>query len=221
MKKNDSFSNGADSDNLNDLKKQNNFKAAMSQIINGTKPDAEKDSSTIDKIADLTEQIKMHEQATNNPFSSNKYAPDSNTPSGPKSKTIIASDFEINGDVKANGDIEINGMINGNVSTQGHIQLAGIINGSVAAESANLSSGKITGENVVIQTDVTLGREFELAAQISAKNIEIDGRVKGNITVSESVILHANAKVAGDVTASDLTMEKGAALSGNMKISEI
>lgn len=192
-------------------------------------PAASSQTKASSPLAGLTEQIKMHERQGSTPtstpdssaFAARKYSSmGSNLDSKARSKTVLAEDFEVNGDVKATGDIEINGIVNGNVTTEGHIQLLGTITGSVTAASANFESGKLTGDTVEVQNNISIGRDFELSAQVTAQNIDIDGKVNGNITVAASTTLRSHAKVRGDITSADLSIEKGASLSGTIKVNE-
>lgn len=141
-------------------------------------------------------------------------------PPKPNSKTVIAHDVEIIGDIKAQGDIDIRGEIKGNIYSEGHVMLAGAVSGSIMADSADLESGFLNGEALQVQTHIDIKEGFEINSEIQARSIDINGKVHGNITVTEDIVLYENADVAGNVMAQNISVQKGAVINGNIKIGQ-
>ncbi len=89
--------------------------------------------------------------------------------------------------------------------------------------------GKLTFEGTVridgifsgeIQTDGTLvvGESAQVTAEIQAANVIVQGVVRGNVTATTALELHAPARIYGNVAAPSLTIQKGAVFQGNCQM---
>ena len=86
--------------------------------------------------------------------------------------------------------------------------------------------GELTGEeDLIIDVTVegsirlpggrlTIGPDAQVTADLTAKDIVILGRVKGNITASDRVELRRTAVLHGDIAAARLAIEEGATVQG-------
>ncbi len=174
-----------------------NFKTAMGQIVNGT---PEQDDT-------------LAEYSTGEMQVGGGYAM-----AETKGKTVIFEDVRITGDIHSKGDIDLFGTVKGNVHLDGHLNLHGAIEGNLTAGSAILQAGHLNGEKIDIKSDLTVGREFEMTAQTKAESIVVDGKISGNITVTELATLCECASVSGNISAGFVEIHKGAMVSGTLKV---
>ncbi len=73
--------------------------------------------------------------------------------------------------------------------------------------------GRISGKG-----EVQIASGSTCKAEVEAARITIDGQVQGNIIARERVQLNANAKMTGDLVATTLVVEGGAAFIGHVRV---
>ena len=88
-----------------------------------------------------------------------------------------------------------------------------VIDGNVSLKGGLIVYGKITGD---VQTDgpVRVAGKGEIIGNISASDIHINGRVFGNVTVRDRVVLGAESTLNGDLVYRSLLIEEGARFEG-------
>lgn len=69
--------------------------------------------------------------------------------------------------------------------------------------------------------DLYVGPEALVEARIQAQVVNLRGHVKGNITASHRIELHASARVDGDMTSPIIIMEPGARFNGICTMPEL
>ena len=70
------------------------------------------------------------------------------------------------------------------------------------------------------QHSITVGPTGELEASISARTITIEGKVEGNVSAEEQVVLRSSAWVQGDIAAPRLVLEDGARFRGGVDMGD-
>jgi cytoskeletal protein CcmA (bactofilin family) len=93
--------------------------------------------------------------------------------------------------------------VEGDFSSPGNVRIEGTVIGSVKAEG-----DLIITETAVIQADVT------------AANAIVAGEIKGDLTTGEKLELLGTAKIHGNINCRTLTVEAGAAISGNCQAAQ-
>jgi len=78
--------------------------------------------------------------------------------------------------------------------------------------------GKIEGSITLPGNRVTVGRNGQVASTITAREIVILGKVRGNIAASDRVDIRAEGALTGDVTAARISIEDGAFFKGGIDI---
>ena len=89
-------------------------------------------------------------------------------------------------------------IINGDINSKSDIRIDGILKGSIK------TNGK-----------VVLGKEGVVEGDVVCKNADISGLLKAKITVSQLLSLKSTAKLNGDITTNQLSIEPGAAFTGS------
>ncbi len=91
--------------------------------------------------------------------------------------------------------------------------------GKLNFDGAVRIDGHFSGE---IESDGTLvvGAAAEIEADITVRNVLIQGKVVGNVTAEESIEIHAPARVNGTLTCPELSIEKGVLFDGSCDMSK-
>jgi len=94
------------------------------------------------------------------------------------------------------------------------------IRGEVSGDEDLLIQGHVDGTVNLGQHAVTVGSEGEVKADITARLVTVEGRVVGDLTAQEQVILRGSARVEGDITAPRVVLEDGAKFRGGVDMGE-
>jgi cytoskeletal protein CcmA (bactofilin family) len=94
------------------------------------------------------------------------------------------------------------------------------IRGEVSGDEDLLIQGHVDGTVNLGQHAVTVGSEGEVKADITARLVTVEGRVVGDLTAQEQVILRGSARVEGDITAPRVVLEDGAQFRGGVDMGE-
>jgi cytoskeletal protein CcmA (bactofilin family) len=92
------------------------------------------------------------------------------------------------------------------------------IKGEITGSESLFIDGKIEGSINLPGNRVTVGRNGQVAASISAREIVVLGKVRGNVTASDRVDIRAEGSLTGDVTAARISIEDGAFFKGGIDI---
>ena len=92
------------------------------------------------------------------------------------------------------------------------------VEGSVASESDIRVDGTIKG-TLTCNAKVIIGASGSIEGDIKCQNAVIEGYFKGNIQVSELLIVRETAEVTGDIYTNKLTVQAGANFNGSIKMS--
>jgi cytoskeletal protein CcmA (bactofilin family) len=92
------------------------------------------------------------------------------------------------------------------------------IKGEITGTESLFIDGKIEGSITLPGNRVTVGRNGQVASTITAREIVILGKVRGNIAASDRVDIRAEGALTGDVTAARISIEDGAFFKGGIDI---
>ena len=93
-----------------------------------------------------------------------------------------------------------------------------IIKGEVTGSESLYIDGKVEGAITLAGNRVTIGRNGQVAANITAREIVVLGKVRGNVTASDRVDIRSEGSLTGDVTAQRISIEDGAFFKGGIDI---
>jgi cytoskeletal protein CcmA (bactofilin family) len=94
------------------------------------------------------------------------------------------------------------------------------LRGDVTGDEDLLIQGHVEGTVDLHQHSVTVGSEGEVVASIVGRVVTVEGRVEGNISGTEQVILRSSALVKGDIRAPRVVLENGARFRGLVDMGE-
>jgi cytoskeletal protein CcmA (bactofilin family) len=93
-----------------------------------------------------------------------------------------------------------------------------VIKGEVTGSESLYIDGRVEGSISLSGNRVTVGRNGVVAANISAREIVVLGKVRGNITASDRVDIRSDGSLTGDVVAARISIEDGAYFKGGIDI---
>ena len=93
-----------------------------------------------------------------------------------------------------------------------------VIKGEISGSESLYVDGKIEGTINLTDNRVTVGRNGIVAANITAREVVIMGKVTGNIQCSDRLDIRAEGSLAGDVTTMRISVEDGAVLKGSVQV---
>jgi cytoskeletal protein CcmA (bactofilin family) len=92
-------------------------------------------------------------------------------------------------------------VLTGNLVTKDDIRIDGVIEGNI------ISEGK-----------VIVGNNGHVAGDIECVVLDLLGRITGNITCQDTIILRATADLTGDMNTATVEVEPGARFTGSCKM---
>lgn len=97
--------------------------------------------------------------------------------------------------------LSISAAVKGEISIEDDLRIDGILEGDI------YSKGK-----------VVIGSEGCVKGKITGKSVEVIGKILGDVTVSDIVILRASCYYEGQITARNIEIEAGASFFGNCRM---
>ena len=93
-----------------------------------------------------------------------------------------------------------------------------VVKGEVSGSESLYIDGKVEGAINLPGNRVTVGRNGQVAANITAREVVVLGKVRGNIQASDRVDIRSEGSLTGDVAAARISIEDGAYFKGGIDI---
>ena len=90
------------------------------------------------------------------------------------------------------------------------------IKGEVSGEEDLLVQGQVDGKIIVKGQIVTVGKAGKVQADIHAKTIRVEGRVRGDLFGLQEVVIEASGDVEGNLIAPSVRLENGSRFKGSI-----
>lgn len=90
------------------------------------------------------------------------------------------------------------------------------INGDISGNENLVIEGKVDGKIRLEANQVEVGQGGQVNADITAKVIKISGKVKGDLSGIEKVVISRSGNVHGNIVAPRMTLEDGAIFKGSI-----
>ena len=94
-----------------------------------------------------------------------------------------------------------------------------VIRGEVKGGEDLIIDGRVEGTVQLAENRLTVGPNADVAADLSARDVLVLGKVKGNINASGRVELRAGCQLVGDIRAYRLVVEDNAGVRGKVDLS--
>ena len=104
------------------------------------------------------------------------------------------------------------------VGDQASIGKSLVIKGEVTGSESLYIDGRVEGSIHLPGNRVTVGRNGVVAANITAREAVILGKVRGNVTATDRVDIRNEGSLTGDVVAQRISIEDGAFFKGGIDI---
>ena len=92
------------------------------------------------------------------------------------------------------------------------------IKGEISGSESLYIDGKVEGAITLPGNRVTIGRNGQVAANITAREVVVLGKVRGNVSATDRVDIRAEGSLHGDVAAARISIEDGAFFKGGIDI---
>ena len=92
------------------------------------------------------------------------------------------------------------------------------ISGDLTGEEDLVIEGKVEGKVTLPNSQLTIGANGTIKAEVQAKSVVVIGRVSGNVRGTERVEIQATGIVEGDVIAPRLIVAEGAVVNGSIQM---
>lgn len=106
-----------------------------------------------------------------------------------------------------------------NVKTNSFIAEGTLLEGDLTAEGGIRIDGHLKG-NLQCDSVVFVGEQGAVKGNITAEGVVSSGRIKGDLTTTEQVMLHNPATLHGKVVTRQLVLEKGVRFDGACQLLE-
>jgi cytoskeletal protein CcmA (bactofilin family) len=93
-----------------------------------------------------------------------------------------------------------------------------IIKGEISGSESLYIDGKVEGTINLPGNRVTVGRNGQVAANITAREIVVLGKIRGNVAATDRVDIRSEGALTGDVAAARISIEDGAFFKGGIDI---
>ena len=92
------------------------------------------------------------------------------------------------------------------------------VKGEITGTESLYIDGKVEGSVNLPGNRVTVGRNGQVAANITAREVVVLGKVRGNVSATDRVDIRAEGSLHGDVAAARISIEDGAFFKGGIDI---
>jgi cytoskeletal protein CcmA (bactofilin family) len=99
-----------------------------------------------------------------------------------------------------------------------HLGRSVFIRGELSGSEDIFVDGQVEGTIQLSGNSLTVGPNGRIRANISAKNVTVNGSVDGNIEAGERTDMRKSAVVKGDVRTRRIAIEEGAYFTGKLEI---
>ena len=101
---------------------------------------------------------------------------------------------------------------------QANIGRSLVIKGEVTGAESLFIDGRVEGSINFPDNRVTIGRNGNVAANITAKEVVIMGKVQGNVECEDRLDIRSEGLLSGDVITHRISVEEGAILKGGVEV---
>jgi cytoskeletal protein CcmA (bactofilin family) len=95
-----------------------------------------------------------------------------------------------------------------------------VIRGEVKGSEDLIIDGSVEGAIALTESRLTVGPTANVAADLSGRDVLIQGNVKGNVTASGRVELRSGCVMEGDIRALRLAIEDNAVFRGKVDLTQ-
>ncbi|NCB62913.1 MAG: hypothetical protein EOM52_04755 [Clostridia bacterium] len=205
-----------------DLK--SNFKKAAQELLGAPDAAAEKlvekrEEQPVKKTADPApvrpEPVPV--QAAEKPQTATVISFEPAVLPGRNQRTVIAAGDVLKGSLHCAGCVDLFGEMEGNITGNGDLRLSGKLSGDAVGHNVEIHGGHIIGD-ITASGCAGVDSDAMVAGNIRAKDLTVNGKVKGNLEVENMLTMGETAVVLGKVSVGRISIADGAAFQGEVAI---
>jgi cytoskeletal protein CcmA (bactofilin family) len=91
--------------------------------------------------------------------------------------------------------------------------------GVLSASEGLVIEGSFEGKLIQIDRSLTVGKQGRISGQVEAAEIDVRGKIDGDIYASERIRLHSGCEVTGTIYCKKISTEEGAVFNGTVDMS--
>lgn len=95
------------------------------------------------------------------------------------------------------------------------------VKGEISGSESLYIDGKVEGSINLPGNRVTIGRNGQVGANVTAREVVVMGKVRGNVSATDRVDIRAEGALSGDVSAARISIEDGAFFKGGIEIRKV
>lgn len=100
------------------------------------------------------------------------------------------------------------------------VGLGTVVNGDITSEAVIIRiDGEINGD-VTTKGDLVIGKDGIVTGNVIANNLNLGGKVTGNVDIVNKLVIEANGKLIGDISTKLLAMDETAIIQGKVNMTE-
>lgn len=198
------------------MAKQNNFKIALNELMNGNLDMTHTDDEEMQNV-NTDYSSEGNSNVYENGVDAIRRHLESETLIKPFGNSFIAEDLVIEGSIYGDSNIQMNGKVKGNITTTNDIIVKGIVEGDAKGANITLTQSSIKG-NVSAHRHLSVDSGSMILGNVLANSLEINGKVKGDVTAGDGTILKKDAIVFGNLTTKSISIEAGALVKGRLEV---
>ena len=92
------------------------------------------------------------------------------------------------------------------------------VKGEISGTESLYIDGKVEGSISLPGNRVTIGKNGQVGANVTAREVVVMGKVRGNVSATDRVDIRAEGALSGDVSAARISIEDGAFFKGGIDI---
>ncbi len=93
-----------------------------------------------------------------------------------------------------------------------------VVQGRLSGKSESLRIDGVLEGEVDVDAAVTVGPDGLLSAPSRVRSLDVEGEVRGAVTASDAVAIHAGGRLLGDVRARRIAIDDGGSLQGGIEM---
>lgn len=96
-----------------------------------------------------------------------------------------------------------------------------VFKGELTGDEDLQIDGHVEGNVSLPGNELTIGATAKITAEVTAKAVQVIGKITGNVTATERIEVHSSGEVKGDIKAPKLLIQEGAVVNGSIQMTEV
>lgn len=134
--------------------------------------------------------------------------------------SIITKSMSITGNIQSSNELQIYGSIKGDIVSDRSVMVNGLVLGNIKAKQLTAKASMIKGD-INLTGDAVFEAESVIVGNLNTDNLELSGKIKGNIDAKGVAQLNPSALIQGDLKASHMSAALGSKINGRIITDEI